>query len=51
VEFLILKSTTVSLRNLVAVSEQNISRALYFENNLFRIEQLTMLFSAQELLY
>jgi len=35
----------------VALSEQNISQASYFENNLFRIEQLTMLFSAQEVLY
>jgi len=35
----------------VALSEQNISEALYFENSLFRIEQLTMLFSAQKVLY
>jgi len=35
----------------VALSEQNISQASHFENNLFRIEQLTMLFSAQEVLY
>jgi len=34
----------------VALSEQNISQALYFENNFFRIEQLTMLFSAQKVL-
>jgi len=32
----------------VALSEQNISQSSHFENNLFRIEQLTMLFSAQE---
>jgi len=35
----------------VALSEQNISQALYFENSFVRIEQLTMLFSAQNVLY
>jgi len=34
-----------------ALSEQHISQALYFENSLFRIKQLTMLFVAQEVLY
>jgi len=34
-----------------ALSEQNISQASYFENSLFRIQQLTMLFAAQEVLY
>jgi len=36
---------------LTALSEQNINQALYFENNLFRIEQLTILFATQEVLY
>jgi len=35
----------------VALSEQNISQASQFEKSLFRIKQLTMLFSAQEFLY
>jgi len=35
----------------VALSEQNISQALHCKNSLFRIEQLMMLFSAQEVLY
>jgi len=34
-----------------ALSEQNISQASHFENSLFRIEKLTMLFAAQEVLY
>jgi len=34
-----------------ALSEQNVSQASYFENSLFRIKQLTMLFAAQEVLY
>jgi len=34
-----------------ALSEQNISQASYFENSLFRIKQLTMLFAAQEVPY
>jgi len=34
----------------VILSEQNISQTLYFENSLFRIEQLTMLFAAQKVL-
>jgi len=34
----------------VALSEQNISQALYFENSLFKIEQSTM-FSVQKVLY
>jgi len=37
---------------IVAVlSEQNIRQASYFENSLFRIKQLMMLFAAQEVLY
>jgi len=35
----------------VAFSEQHISQASYFENNFFRIKQLTMLLAAQEALY
>jgi len=35
----------------VALSEHCISEALYFENSLFRIKQLIMLFSAQKVLY
>jgi len=35
----------------VALSEQNISQVLYFKKCLFRIEQVTMLFAAQEVLY
>jgi len=31
----------------VTLSEQNICQVLYFENILFRIEQLMMLFSVQ----
>jgi len=34
-----------------ALSEENISQASYFENSLFRIKQLMMLFDAQEVLY
>jgi len=37
--------------NVVTLSEQNISQALYIENSLLRIEQLTMLFAAQGVLY
>jgi len=35
----------------VTLSEQNISQALYFKNSFFRIEQLTMWFSAKKVLY
>jgi len=35
----------------VALSGQNISQGLYFENKRCRIEQLTMLFAAQKVLY
>jgi len=35
----------------VTLSEQNISQALYLENSLLRIDRLTMLFSAQKVLY
>jgi len=35
----------------VALSKQNISQASYFKYRLFRIEQLTMLFSAQKAQY
>jgi len=48
---LLLKGTTASLKIVAALSEQHISQALYFENSLFRIKQLTMLFVAQEVLY
>jgi len=34
-----------------ALSEQNISQVSYFEKSLFKIQQLTMLFAAQEVLY
>jgi len=50
-EFLILKSATASHGNVVALSEQNVCQALYFRNSLFRIEQFTMLFAVQEVLY
>jgi len=33
------------------LSEQNNSQASYFENSLFRIKQLLMLFAEQEVLY
>jgi len=36
---------------MVALSEQNIGQALYFENSVLGIEQLVMLFSAQNVLY
>jgi len=39
------------LEIVVALSGQNISQTLYFENSLFRIEQLMMLFAVQEVLY
>jgi len=35
---------------MVALSEQNIGQVLYFEDILFRIEQLMMLFVVQEVL-
>jgi len=35
----------------VALSEQNISQTLHFENSIYRIEQLTMLFAPQNVLY
>jgi len=34
----------------IKLCRQNISQALYFENSLFRFEQLMMLFAAQEVL-
>jgi len=37
--------------NVVTLSEQNISKALCFENSFFRIEQVTMLFSVQYVLF
>jgi len=46
-----LKSATASHGNVVALSEQNVCQALYFRNSLFRIEQFTMLFAVQEVLY
>jgi len=46
-----LKVRQLASEIVVALSERNISQALYFENRLFGIEQLTMLFSAQKVLY
>jgi len=46
-----LKGVIAVLRYVVALSEQNTTQAFYFQNSLFRIEQLTMLFAAHELLY
>jgi len=45
-----MKGATTS-ESVVALFEQNISQALYFGNSFFGIEQLTMLFSAQNDLY
>jgi len=45
------KARQLALEIVAALSEQNISQASYFENSLFRIQQLTMLFDAQEVLY
>jgi len=52
-EFLITKGATACLRicGNIALSGKNICQALYFANGLFRIEQLTMLFAVQEVLY
>jgi len=36
---------------MAALSEQNISQASNFENSLFRIKQVTMLFAVHEVLY
>ena len=36
---------------LATLSEQDINQALYFQKNLFRIEQLTILFATQEILH
>jgi len=41
-----MKGATASLRN----CGRSISQVLYFENSFFRIEQFTMLFSAQKVL-
>jgi len=41
----------LALEIVVALSEQNISQVLYFENSFFRIEQLMMLFFVQNVLY
>jgi len=46
-----LKVQQLASENVVALSEQNISQALYFENSFFQIEQLKMLFAAQGVLY
>jgi len=40
----------ISKRLYFALSQQNIRKALYFENCFFRMEQLTM-FSVQNVLY
>ena len=50
-EFLMIKGATASVRNCGRKSEQNVSQALHFKNSLFRIDQLVMLFSAQNVLY
>jgi len=46
-----IKGATASVRNCGRKSEQNVSQALHFKNSLFRIDQLVMLFSAQNVLY
>jgi len=45
------KARQLASKTVAALSEENISQALYFENSLFRIKQLTTLFAAQEVLY
>jgi len=45
------KARQLASTNVSALSEQNISQASYFENSLFGIKQLTMLFAAHEVLY
>ena len=45
------KARQLASKIVSALSEQNISQASYFENRLFRIKQLTMLFAVQEVLY
>jgi len=45
------KARQVASEIVATLSEQTISQASYFENSLFRIKQLTMLFAAQEVLY
>ena len=44
------KARQLASKIVSALSEQNISQASYFENNLFRIKKLTM-FAAHEVLY
>jgi len=49
-----LKGATARLRNcgrIALIWTKYISQVLYFENSLFIIEQLTMLFAAQKALY
>ena len=41
----------LALEILATLSEQDINQALYFQKNLFRIEQLTILFATQEVLH
>jgi len=45
------KTWQLASKIVVALSQQNISQASYFENSLFRIKQLITLFAAQEVLY
>jgi len=45
------KARKLASKIVSALSEQNISQASYFENSLFRIKQLTMLFAAHEARY
>jgi len=42
------KARQLASEIVAALSEQNISQASYFENSLFRIKQLTILFAAQK---
>jgi len=46
-EIFIERSDSIASEIVVALSGQNSSQALYFENSVFRIEQLTMLFAVQ----
>jgi len=45
------KAQQLASKIVAALSEENISQAPYFENSVFRIKHLTMLFAAQEVLY
>ena len=45
------KGRQLASKIVAALSEQNISQALCFENSLFRVKQLTILLAVQEVLY